>query len=157
MPDFSKALFIGKKVEQLFYNRLLKKEKLPYLIEGSFKPFDIYTAGDHTRWEVKCDMKSNYTGNYLIEVQHYGKPSALMTTKAEYWVYYDSKMWVVAEPIKIKELILKEGYKQIKSVGNGDEHHKLCYLIPKLDIIDISRWKLRVSDEEILDPQGETE
>lgn len=150
MPDFSEALMTGKKVEQMFLNRLKMKYKNSMIIEGSFKPFDIYSADNHTRYEIKCDMKSKYTNNFLIEVQHYGKSSALMTTEAEYWVFYDSINWIVVRPEKIKDLILSKGYKQVKTIGNGDTHAKLCYLVKKQDIQNIASQIEPCSEFEII-------
>lgn len=150
MPDFHESLMMGKKVEQMFLLRLKRKYNNPIIIEGSFKPFDIYVPDNHKRWEVKSDMKSNYTGNYLIEVEHYGKPSALMTTEAEYWVLYDSCDWVVCSPIKIKDLILSNNYRLITTIGKGDDYAKKCYLIPKKDIQVIANQIVPCEEHEIL-------
>ena len=150
MPDFHDALMAGKRVERFFWNRLKRKYKHPVMIEGSFKPFDIYIADNHKRWEVKCDMKSNYTGNFLIEVEHYGKPSALMTTEAEFWVFYDAKDWIAVKPQSMKDLILSHGYKLISTIGNGDTHAKKCYLVPKDDIKSIATNIVPCDEDEIL-------
>jgi hypothetical protein len=139
MPEFKEALKHGNIVEKIFLNRLRNKYPKSILIEGSFKDFDIYVPETNTKYEIKSDIKSNETGNYLIEVEHYGKPSALLTTKADYWIFYDEKNWVCTEPNKIKDLILLNGYKQVKTTGIGDIHYKLCYLVRKDDIESISK------------------
>ena len=139
MADFDTSLSNGQLVEKLFLTKLKGKYPKSILIEGSFKDFDIYVPEIDTKYEVKSDIKSNETGNYLIEVEHYGKPSALLTTKADYWIIYDENNWVITEPNKIKDLILLRGYKQVKTTGSGDTHHKLCYLIKKEDIKLISK------------------
>ena len=138
MADFDTSLRDGKIVEKLFLIKLQGKYPKSIIIEGNFKDFDIYTPEIDTKYEVKADIKSNETGNYLIEVEHYGEPSALLTTKADYWVLYDENNWVITKPNKIKDLILLRGYKQTKTTGSGDTHHKLCYLIEKEDIKLIS-------------------
>jgi len=139
MSEFQEALQQGQIVEKVFLNKLRKKYPKSLLIEGSFKDFDIYVPETDTKYEVKSDMKSNHTGNYLIEVEHYNKPSALITTKADYWILYDEKHWVCVKPNDLKNLILLNGYKQVKTIGNGDTQYKLCYLIPKKDIQNISK------------------
>ena len=139
MADFDTSLSNGQLVENLFLTKLKGKYPKSTLIGGSFKDFDIYVPETDTKYEIKSDIKSNETGNYLIEVEHYGKPSALLTTKADYWIIYDENNWVITEPNKIKDLILLRGYKQVKTTGSGDTHHKLCYLIKKEDIKLISK------------------
>jgi|TARA_R110000823_G_scaffold189517_6_gene321338 hypothetical protein len=139
MTDFDTSLKAGQLVENLFLTRLKNKYPKSVLIVGSFKDFDIYVPEIDIKYEVKSDIKSNHTGNYLIEVEHYGKPSALLTTKADYWIFYDENDWVCTKPSKIKDLILLRGYRQVKTTGSGDTHHKLCYLIKKEHIKTISK------------------
>lgn len=148
MPDFKSALSVGKIIENLWLARLKRKSPMSMIIEGSFKDFDIYQPEKHLRYEVKSDMKSIHTGNFLIEVEHYKKPSALMTTKADYWVFYDRYNWIVVPPKKIKDLILTKGYKQVKTTGKGDRHYKLCYLVKKNDIKEIA-YVIKCDKEEV--------
>jgi hypothetical protein len=139
MAEFKEALYHGNTVEKIFLNRLQKKYPKAMLISGCFKDFDIYVPETDIKYEIKSDIKSNETGNYLIEVEHYGKPSALLTTKADYWIIYDQENWVCVKPDELKDLILLNGYRQVKTTGTGDTHHKLCYLINKDDIKAISK------------------
>ena len=77
MTEFKEALYHGNTVEKIFLNRLQKKYPKAMLISGCFKDFDIYVPETDTKYEIKSDIKSNETGNYLIEVEHYGKPNFL--------------------------------------------------------------------------------
>ena len=138
MAEFKEALYHGNTVEKIFLNRLQKKYPTAMLIAGCFKDFDIYVPEIDTKYEIKSDIKSNETGNYLIEVEHYGKPSALLTTKADYWIIYDQENWVCVKPDELKDLILLNGYRQVKTTGTGDTHYKLCYLVKTIDIHTIS-------------------
>lgn len=151
MPEFEEALEHGKIIEKIFLKRLKKKYPNSILIEEYFKDFDIYVPETNTKYEIKSDIKSNDTGNYLIEVEHYGKPSALLTTKADYWIFYDEINWVCVRPDEIKDLILLKGYKQIKTIGIGDTHHKLCYLVKKEDMEKISKLVNCGQDEKIFE------
>ena len=139
MPEFKEALKRRHMVEEIFLKRLKNKYPKSILIEGYFKDFDIYVPETDTKYEIKSDIKSNETGNYLIEVEHYGKPSALLTTKADYWIIYDQENWVCVKPNELKDLILLNGYRQVKTTGTGDTHYKLCYLINRDDIKAISK------------------
>ena len=64
-----------------------------------------------------------------------GKPSALSTTTADWWVFYDSEteFWITPELIRhsVKELELRE------FIGKGDTKSKKAYLWPK-DYIKIN-------------------
>ena len=64
-----------------------------------------------------------------------GKPSALSTTTADWWVFYDSvcEIWIKPWLIKhaVKDLELRE------FVGKGDTKSKKAYLCPK-DYIKIN-------------------
>ena len=55
-------------------------------MEGYFKDYDIYVPEINKSIEVKSDEKSKYTNNIVVEVEFNGKPSALSTSKADYWV-----------------------------------------------------------------------
>ena len=60
------------------------------MIDGYCKEWDIYIPELDEGVEVKSDQKSKHTGNIVIEIEFNGKPSALATTKAKYWVIFDS-------------------------------------------------------------------
>lgn len=140
MPNFRNALKLGQKVELFVLNRIQAQYPKACIIQGSFAPFDIYIPETHTRVEVKSDQKSQYTGNILIEVYHFGKPSAILATEADKWVFYDGKKLIWVNPLSIKDLILKNGYKQQTLTGEGDNIPKRCYLVPKQDIVEISDY-----------------
>jgi len=104
-------------------------------MEGYFKEYDIIIPEIDKTIEVKSDVKSLHTGNFVVEVEFDGKPSALSTTTADWWVFYDSKaeFWITPELIKhaVKDLELRE------FVGKGDTKSKKAYLCPK-DYIKIN-------------------
>ena len=87
---------------------------------------------------MERDQKSNYTGNYVVEVFMFGKKSGLLTSTADYWVFSDGKKltWTTIDIIKDK--ILLENYKLVSFTGKGDKEPKKAYLIPKKDIEDTS-------------------
>ena len=92
MPNtFKEDLLVGQEVEALVLERIKKKYPKAYSIEGYCKEYDIWIPELNYGIEVKQDAKSNYTGNIVIEIEMFNKPSALITTKAKYWVFYDQK------------------------------------------------------------------
>ena len=98
-------------------------------MEGYFKEYDIIIPEINKTVEVKSDVKSLHTGNYVVEVAFDGKESALSTTTADWWVFYDSECEVWIKP----ELIWKavKGLPMRDFVGKGDKKSKTAYLCPK--------------------------
>ena len=133
MAEFYKALARGKQIENLILSKIKLKYPQSYIIDGYFKDYDIYIPEKRFGVEVKCDEKSKYTGNLVIEVEFDGKKSALSTTKAEYWVFYTGEEIIWIEPQMLKELILS--YPLVQFCGEGDTKYKKAYLVKKSHII----------------------
>ena len=133
--SFKEDLEAGKKIEEYILKRIQKKYPQAKLMEGYFKEYDIIIPEINKTIEVKSDVKSLHTGNFVVEVEFDGKPSALSTTTADWWVFYDSEteFWITPELIRhsVKELELRE------FIGKGDTKSKKAYLCPK-DYIKIN-------------------
>jgi AAA+ superfamily predicted ATPase len=59
----------------------------------------------------------------------YGKPSALMTSKAEAWVFVTPSKYAFIERERIKDCIIENNLQFKTFVGNGDTVTKNAYLI----------------------------
>ena len=96
-----------------------------------YKGYDIWIPELHKSVEVKSDLKSNFTGNIVVEIEMFGKPSGLMVTKADYWVFYDGNKFISIKPMDIVNCIFinKLTYKEF--IGNGDIASKKAFLVPK--------------------------
>ena len=81
MSTFKESLETGSRVEKLVLDRVRENDPFALLIRGKFPKFDIYCPSSNTRIEVKSDLQSNHTNNFLIEVYMYSKPSALLITE----------------------------------------------------------------------------
>ena len=128
---FDESLDIGKQYEDIVLNMIQHKYPKAYKIEGYYKDFDIFIPELGVGVEVKSDQKSQYTGNIVIEIEYNGKPSALSTTKAAYWVVYDGESFVWFTPGKIQSCIDENNLTVAKFKGRGDHHFKKAYLIKK--------------------------
>ena len=133
MAEFHKALARGKQIEELILSMIKPKYPKAHIIDGYFKDYDIYIPEKGFGVEVKCDEKSKFTRNLVIEVEFDGKPSALSTTKAEYWVFYTGEEIIWIEPQMLKEIILS--YPLVKFCGKGDTKFKKAYLVKKSHVI----------------------
>ena len=101
-------------------------EKYPkaYIEQGYFKEWDIYVPELGIGVEVKSDQKSQHTGNIVIEIEFNGKPSALSTTKATYWVIYDGMELRWFLPSEIKRCIMENDLQYAIFTGRGDTKSK---------------------------------
>ena len=94
--------------------------------------------------EVKEDVRVLDTGNVVVETRSRGKPSALATTNATFWVFrLHLKTGIehyLVKPKKLKDRIKKGGIFS-KEMTHTDSCNKLWFF--KLDqIIELSDWKL---------------
>ena len=131
MGCFNEDLEIGIDAEKLILSIIQDKYPCAIRAEGYNPEYDIFVPEINIRVEVKKDFKSNCTGNFVVEIEMFGKPSALMTTKSDYWVFYDGVELFWIKPTDLRNLIMWNEYKPVRFVGNGDTDEKRAYLIKK--------------------------
>ena len=132
---FKKDLAAGVETENKVLNRIREEYPKAYQKQGYFKEYDIMIPEIDTTVEVKQDKKSNYTGNIVIEVEMPpGTPSALSTTKADYWLFSDGKYYMWWTPEDLKKLV--KPMRPATFIGNGDDVEKKAYLVKKNIIKD---------------------
>ena len=131
--NFKDSLSIGHKSEDAVCKNIQKKYPKAYVVEGYCKGYDIYVPETNKKVEVKQDKKSNFTGNIVVEVEFNGKPSALSTTTADYWVFDDGEIYIWTTPRTLRLLI--KSMNPVIFVGNGDNKKKKAYLVKKNIIV----------------------
>ena len=131
IQTFKRDLKRGKHHENVVLNYIKAKYKNAYIKDGYYKEYDIFIPEVNFGVEVKSDEKSKYTNNIVIEIEFNNKPSALMTTKAKFWVIYDgySYNWFLTD--KIKDCIKDNNLRYVEFIGKGDTKSKKAYLIKK--------------------------
>jgi len=131
IQTFKRDLKRGKHHENVVLNYIKAKYKNAYIKDGYCKEYDIFIPEVNFGVEVKSDEKSKYTNNIVIEIEFNNKPSALMTTKAKFWVIYDgySYNWFLTD--KIKDCIKDNNLRYAEFTGKGDTKSKKAYLIKK--------------------------
>jgi hypothetical protein len=130
MNTFHEDLERGKAIERKALDVIRKKYPCASLIEA-FKGYDIWIPELHKSIEVKYDPMSNETGNIVVEIEMSGKASALITTTADYWLFYDDHVFVLIKPMSIVNCIFQEKLTFVEFVGNGDRSRKKAFLVPK--------------------------
>tara|TARA_R100000742_G_C4279636_1_gene104875 strand:- start:5850 stop:6311 length:462 start_codon:yes stop_codon:yes gene_type:complete len=127
---FQRDLATGQDLENKILKSIQKKYPCAVLVPGKFKPYDIFVPGKDLKIEVKLDYKSQETGNILIELFMFGKPSALLTTEADYWIIHTGKEELWTTPRKIFECIILNNIRSQKILGKDDDKEKDACLIP---------------------------
>lgn len=127
---FQKDLLTGQELEQKILQTIRKKYPTAVLVPGKFKPYDIFIPEKDLKIEVKVDYKSQETGNIIIELHMFEKPSALLTTQADYWIIHTGKENLWIEPKRILECILLNNIHVKDILGDGDDQTKKACLIP---------------------------
>jgi len=130
MNTFHQDLERGKAIESKALAVIRKKYPSASLIEA-FKGYDIWIPELHKSVEVKYDPMSNETGNVVVEIEMSGKASALITTTADYWLFYDDHVFMLIKPMSIVNCIFQEKLTFVEFVGNGDSSRKKAFLVPK--------------------------
>ena len=69
--------------------------------------YDIWIPEINRAIEVKADLKSQQTGNVVIEIEMFGRPSGLLTTKADDWVICTGDYFYWIEPQELIKQIKK--------------------------------------------------
>ena len=132
--NFKNDLDFGNKYEiellkYLDYDKYIQSK-------GKFKPYDlkIYNNNKITRYEVKADRMTHYTGNIAIEYDCFNKPSGITTTRASYYAYFVVKPnneydYYIIPVKKIKKYITEKKYK--RNITGGDYNLSKFYLFEK--------------------------
>jgi len=130
ISTFHRDLECGLAIERKVLNGIQKKYPASVIINGH-KGYDIFIPELNNYIEVKSDVKSNDTGNYVVEIEMSGKLSALMTTTATYWVFYDGKTFLWIRPMDIINCIFQNKLTFVTFTGKGDRNSKKAFLIKK--------------------------
>lgn len=128
---FKSDLRKGEVIELFVLELIKKKYPCAVKINGKFSGYDLFIPELHKSVEVKYDPMSNTTGNFVVEVYMYGKRSGLLSSIADYWVFYDnvSLTWIDRE--ELMRYILSSGYKMKTITSRGDTQPKNVYLVNK--------------------------
>ena len=128
--NFKKDLQRGRKIEEKILDICKQKYPCSVLIDGKFKDYDLFIPETNKTIEIKGDYRSCETGNIIIELMMFNVPSALLTTKADYWVIFTGQELLWTTPIKIIECITINNISSRSLTGQGDTASKVACLIP---------------------------
>lgn len=150
---FHKDLAWGLQIEEKALALIKPKYPKAYIAEA-LKEYDIFIPEKNYSIEVKCDMKSNHTGNILIEVEMFGKPSGLTATTATYWLFYDDKQWAWIKPMEIVRCIFLNKYPLKEFTSKGDTEPKKAFLVDKKILYNFATHIQNVAMRQPTDENG---
>lgn len=140
--DLDRGIQIEKKVLDI-----LKNDYPSATIINGYKGYDIWIPEISKSLEIKYDPMSNQTGNIVVEIEMSGKSSALLTTTADFWIFYDNKSFMIITPMKIVECIFKERLLYANFTGNGDKNSKKAFLVKKKVLARYAKRVVEVDNE----------
>ena len=136
--SFAADLERGLEVERKVLKVIHKKYPQAHIVTA-LKEYDIWIPEIQKGIEVKYDPMSCKTGNIVIEFEMNGKPSALMATGADWWIFYDGEVMFSITPKEITQVIFNKMLTYRMFTGIGDIFAKKAFLVPKNWLIEKSR------------------
>ena len=135
MDTFKRDLAKGKLVEAKHLAIIQKKYPDARIIDGYCKEWDIWIESAGFGIEIKSDIASQKYGNIVVEIEMGGKPSALSTTKAKYWIFDTGLKSITVKTDDLKFLVYQ--FKTRFWRAPGDRDKKEGYLIKQKFIEDM--------------------
>lgn len=146
MKSISRDIREGKVIEGLVARELVRFWAGSRLVSlgVAYEPghdFIICSPGGvDCKIEVKCDWKSDTTGNVCVENGHRdsGKASGLMVTQSWRWIHYlpSRNAALVYSPYKMKLWMEESKWELRRNIGDGNADG---YIIP-LPVIKAREW-----------------
>lgn len=136
--SFAVDLERGLEVEKKVLKVIQKKYPQAHIVTA-LKEWDIWVPELQKGIEVKYDPMSCKTGNIVIEFEMNGNPSALMTTGADWWIFYDGEVMFSLTPREIIQVIFNKRLTFQVFTGVGDMYAKKAFLVPKDWLIEKAR------------------
>jgi hypothetical protein len=140
--NFRRDLAVGQKTEKEAAEQLKKHFNFDSLEFNNDNKYDIKaTIGELSRtYEVKTDLMCGKTGNFALEYECRGKPSGIVTTEADYWIYKLDDGFYMISVEGLKNLI--DDAKYFRMVSGGDRGSNTKMFLFKLDLMKQEMHKL---------------
>lgn len=102
-----------------------------FAVMGDFPDYDIISASQKVRIELKCETTPMRTGRICVEVWNldFDAPSGVLSTKANLWIHLipenDALLAIEYDVDRLRKLVIETG--ELKTNGG---RNALCKLIP---------------------------
>ena len=131
------------------------EDEVAKLLENKFKDFELKgfnhdnkcdivasVGGKEVTIEVKEDVRTKDTGNVVIECESRGKPSGIMTSKADFWVFRvhteDGILNLLFKTKQVKQAIRDRRFHNKRQMPHTDSNNVLYFF--RLD--DLREYEL---------------
>ena len=123
-------LAAGTTIEKEWFEKLSNLFDECYETFGEDSRFDLAIPELDTTIEIKFDKKSLDTGNIVIEYHHNGKPSGVLASEADVWLFAtgEEDIWVTKK--NLQRMLLLENIRPVMIHGPDDHSPKAVFLIP---------------------------
>ena len=114
---FKPLLDIGQHFEQLAIGRIIKYYHYNSSVQvqrDNTNELDIEI--NNIKYEIKTDIKAVQTSNLFVEFICNAKPSGIITTKANYYIFvipYSTPMYILIDVLELEFLISTEQFERI--------------------------------------------
>lgn len=136
--DFDSDLDVAKRTEYQMCAYLQENLSLKFLSSCDTSDWDLEfcnsKSGEVLTFEIKEDFMCEETGNVSVEFKSRGKPSGIMVSKAEWWLYKvhqeDNKIGVYVNRLdELKGMVRQRLF--TRKVNGGDRNSNTWnYLFP---------------------------
>jgi len=154
---FHRDLKKGKVIEREMLELIKTEHKDAHIVEGYCKEGDIFIPSTKEWIEIKSDEMSQKTGNIVVEIEFDGKPSALSTTKASYWIIHTGLKIIKITPDQLRIVIAKNDLKTVRFIATGDTKPKLAYLVKQplieeqaIEVIDLPAVRIMIDVDSLI-------
>lgn len=131
--DFNTCLSKWKEAEIRVLNHIRTKYPSAFMIEWYCKWKDIFVPEKNISIEVKYDIVSEKTGNFMFEALCNWYPSWITTTESQWWVMCDTQRMNYFTIEQIFEVIIRNTIwlKYYYWEFDNDKIEMAWYLVPK--------------------------
>lgn len=123
-PQWLAAKAAGDEAELALANWFMARGWRAYLTPGQ-GDIDVLVQ---CFFEVKHDMQAERTGNVAIETAYRGKPSGIITSRADFWAIVVGNQAFVAETPKLRATVLKGSFTEVRGGDGGASRVRLVPL-----------------------------
>lgn len=136
---FAESLECGYAAEDRILREIRRRYPCATRIVGRWDGYDIIIPESGVTIEVKKDLRSLDTGNILVEWEFNGRPSGILTTRADWWVVTDDRCDWMIKPQELSYCIFLNRLQYREITGSGDYSPKKVFFIRRDDFLKLAK------------------
>jgi len=129
--NLSRANQGERDVGRILCNNIPNLVILDYNRDNKYDILTNHPINGQVTFEIKEDIKCAQTGNVVVEYESWGRPSGIMTTVADYWVFRihinNTIEHYAIRTCKLKQLITENRYARTFQMTTTDSSNKVYF------------------------------